>query len=119
MATQPKFTTEDVLNSEFPGLERIAMENFAIPFVELSPGFKHAVKRLAEKEAAGDMLAALKALVPWLQHHLASNVITRSTGKGGHDGDGNSWAAAAIPTWDVRQRIDEMVAAIQKAEGRL
>lgn len=48
-------------------------------------------------------LAELKA---WLQHQLAVNVIHRSTGKGGHDGDGTSWSAVAIPEWDVRQKLD-------------
>lgn len=50
----------------------------------------------------------LRDLLAWLKHNLATVVIHRSTGKGGHDGDGTSWSAVAIPEWSVRQKIDEI-----------
>lgn len=69
-------------------------------------------------EAAPELLEQLHALRRWLQSQLETNVIHRSTGKGGHDGDGNSWSAVAIPEWDVRQKIDALEKAITAATGQ-
>ena len=109
MSTQPKtFTTEDCLNQphvaeEFPRLERIALENFAIPFDELSPKFQSAVRQKAEQEAASDMLAALQKI----------SSLRR------YDPNGHN-ANSSVRVLNVKTEIlAEVEAAIQKAEGRL
>jgi len=59
-----------------------------------------------EPTRIADELVTWKGFALWLRHHLSTNVINRSTGKGGHDGNGNSWSAVAIPEWDVRQKLE-------------
>jgi len=63
-----------------------------------------------------ELLETLKDLSAWLKHQCETNVINRSTGKGGHDGNGASWSAVAIPEWDVRQKIEAIGEAIRKNE---
>lgn len=116
--TSPKAAEKDSVVTPFPGLEELSQQTYEIPFTELAPHLQRDIQARVKRLAADDMLAELKALKSWLGHHLEINIVTRSIGKGGHDGDGNSWAAAAIPTWDVRQRVDEIDAAIAKAEGQ-
>lgn len=60
---------------------------------------------------ATDTRDLLFDLSEWLKRHLATNIINRSTGNGGHNGHGSSWSAVAIPEWDVRQRLEEIEAA--------
>lgn len=62
------------------------------------------------------LLDALKDLRSILKRHCETNIISRRTGKAGHDGDGNSWSAVAIPEWEVRQKIAELDATIDEAE---
>lgn len=50
----------------------------------------------------------LQSIRTWLTQHKELNTIHRQTGKGGHDGDGSSWVAVAIPDWDVRERIERI-----------
>lgn len=56
----------------------------------------------------------LESIHTWLIRHLQTNVVSRRTGKGGHDGDGNTWAVVEIPDWDVKQRIERIAASLQK-----
>jgi hypothetical protein len=53
-----------------------------------------------------NLVSELQDCRAWLQRHLETNIISRRTGNGGHDGHGNTWAAVAIPDWDVKQRIE-------------
>ena len=48
------------------------------------------------------------SVILWLKRHLEANLESRASGKGGHDGNGNSWAVVAIPDWDVRQKLEEL-----------
>jgi hypothetical protein len=47
----------------------------------------------------------LGGVTGWLERHSANNTAHRSTRKGGHDGDGNSWSVIEIPDWDAKQRL--------------
>lgn len=55
----------------------------------------------------------LESLREWLSRHLQTNTMSRHTGKGGHNGDGTTWAAVAIPDWDVKQRVERITAALE------
>jgi hypothetical protein len=66
-------------------------------------------------------IESLQDLRAWLKHHLATNIIHRQTGSGGHNGDGTSWAAVAIPDWDIKQHIsaiDETLSHIPEEVAR-
>ena len=64
-----------------------------------------------------EMYEALKDALSFLEIALKTSVVHKSTGKGGHDGEGNSWSeCAGIPEWRARQMVDEWTAALAKAE---
>ena len=50
----------------------------------------------------------LRDVLGWLKRHAETHVGHRQIGKGGHDGNGNSWAVVEIPVWDALQMIDRL-----------
>ena len=70
--------------------------------------------------AAPDLYEGLKDARSFLEIALRTSVVHDSTGKGGHDGDGNSWSeCAGIPEWRARQMLDEWNTALAKADGKV
>jgi len=54
----------------------------------------------------------LKDLHCWLQFQVTAHIAHRSTGNGGHDGNGNSWTVVEIPEWSVRQKLSAISEAL-------
>ena len=65
--------------------------------------------------AAPTMAEELREQAAFIRRFLV-HLVPKSSWVAGHEV--NSWAAAEIPDWELRQRLEGLEAAIAKAEGR-
>jgi len=100
--------------TEYPGLEAKAQKVFDMPYSELALHLQKAVRSLVAKDAAGEMLAALKdaeaLVVGWACHHAMQGCTTPQ--EYARAADKSGWH----PTH--REIYEKLKTAIKKASGQ-
>jgi hypothetical protein len=96
--------TKTSVTTDFPGLERNALQMFGIPYAELPVRFQAGVRKVTKQDAAEEMLVALKACQSLIEFYAEREMSAPA----------NNQEAVR----DTRDKLMLYRAAIAKAEGQ-